>query len=64
MEWGREGTGGEHRGREEEGKKLCAAVGEGAMGEMKVGGGSEDGGVEADDWGTKEQKEEGGGEEE
>lgn len=34
------------------------------MGEMKVGGGCEDGGVEVDDWGTREQKEEGGGEEE
>lgn len=62
-EWARDGTGGEERGREEGGRKPCAAVGEGAMGAMKVGGGSEEeGGGEADDLGGREEEEEGGGE--
>ncbi len=55
MEWQREETGGEERGR-----KPCAAAGVGAMGAMKVGGGTEDeGGGEADDFGGREDEEEG-----
>lgn len=39
----------EETGGEERGRKPCVAVGEGAMGAMKVGGGREDeGGGEAD----------------
>lgn len=55
-EWGREETGGEERGREEVERKPCAAAGEGAMGAMKVRGGSEEAGGEADDLGGREEE--------
>lgn len=58
-EWGRDGTCGEERGREEGGRKPCAVVGEGATGAMKVGCGSVDeGGGEADDLGGREEEKE------
>lgn len=61
---GSDGTGGEQRGREEEGRKPCAATGDGAMGAMKVGGETEEAGGEGDDLGAREEVVEVGGEEE
>lgn len=61
---GSDETGGEQRGREEEGMKPCAATGEGAMGAMKVGGETDEAGGEGDDLGAREEEVEVGGEEE
>lgn len=61
---GSDETGGEQRWREEEGRKPCAATGEGAMGAMKVGGETEEAGGEGDDLGAREEEVEVGGREE